>query len=43
VGDFTYAVFRVDRVPFDHSALAGKTLQPLDPQPPLAGEEGGGS
>ncbi len=42
VGDFTYAIFRVTRIPSDHSALAGKTLQPLDPQPPLAGAEGGG-
>ena len=43
VGDLIYAIFRVTRVPPDHPALAGKTLQPLDPQPPLAGQEGGGS
>lgn len=38
VGEFTYAVFRVTRIPPDHSALSGKTLRPLDPQPPAAGE-----
>ena len=43
VGEFTYAVFRITRISADDPALAGKTLQPLDPQPPLAGEAGGGS
>ena len=42
VGEFTYAVFRITRISAEDPALAGKTLQPLDPQPPLAGEAGGG-
>ncbi len=29
-----YAVFRATRIPPDHPALAGRTLAPLDPQPP---------
>ena len=42
VGEFTYAVFRASRIPPDHPALAGKTLSPLEPQPPLAGVAGSG-
>jgi hypothetical protein len=38
VGEFTYAVFRVTRIAPNHPALAGRTLAPLDPQPPVAGE-----
>jgi hypothetical protein len=29
-----YAVFRAARIPPDHPGLAGRTLRPLDPQPP---------
>lgn len=38
VGEFTYAVFRATRIPLDHPALRNKTLNPLDPQPPAAGQ-----
>jgi hypothetical protein len=32
-----HAVFRVTKIPFDHPALAGRELSPLDPQPqPIA-------
>lgn len=30
---FTYWLFRSTFVPADHPALAGRTLEPLDPQP----------
>lgn len=35
------AVFRATRIPADHPALAGRTLEPIDPQPPVhvAGSE----
>ncbi len=42
VGEFTYAVFRASWIPPDHPALAGKTLSPLEPQPPVAGVAGSG-
>ena len=29
-----YAVFRATRIPTSHPAVAGRTLRPLDPQPP---------
>jgi hypothetical protein len=31
--NFPHAVFRVTKVPFDHAALAGRDLPPIDPQP----------
>jgi len=37
VGEFTYAVFRATKVLPHHPALAGRTLAPIDPQPPVAG------
>jgi hypothetical protein len=39
VRNFTYAVFRATKVPPDHPALAGRRLQPLDPQPPPISRE----
>jgi hypothetical protein len=33
VGPFLYATFRATHVPADHSAVAGRVLMPLDPQP----------
>jgi hypothetical protein len=30
-----FAVFRATRIPPDHPALAGRTLEPLSPQPPV--------
>jgi hypothetical protein len=30
-----YALFRGVRIPANHPALRGRTLKPLDPQPPL--------
>lgn len=35
VDEFTHAIFRATRIPPDHPALAGHTLAPLDPQPPI--------
>ena len=35
VDEFTHAVFRATRIPPDHPALAGRDLEPLDPQPPI--------
>lgn len=35
----TYAVFRASKIPPDHPALAGRTLAPLDPQPPPVSRE----
>jgi len=35
VGPFIHGTFRSTHVPADHPALAGKNLQPLDPQPPF--------
>jgi hypothetical protein len=34
-----YALFRAIRVPAGHPALKGRTLRPLDPQPPLRSPE----
>ncbi|MEM7581860.1 MAG: aryl-sulfate sulfotransferase [Acidobacteriota bacterium] len=43
VDEFTHAVFRASRIPPDHPAIAGRDLQPLEPQPPIAaGEPSGG-
>ncbi len=39
VRNFTYAVFRATKIPPDHPALAGRTLAPLDPQPPPISRE----
>ncbi len=40
VGENTYAVFRATKIPPDHPGLAGRNLQPLDPQPePVKGPE----
>lgn len=39
VEKFTYAVFRATKIPPDHPALAGRTLAPLDPQPPPISRE----
>lgn len=40
VGENTYAVFRATKIPPDHPGLAGRSLQPLDPQPePVKGPE----
>jgi len=36
-GDPARSVFRATRIPPDHPALVGRTLRPLDPQPPLLG------
>ncbi|MCA6075507.1 aryl-sulfate sulfotransferase [Fulvivirga sedimenti] len=33
VGPFMYAIFRATHIPVDHPAVAGKELQPIDPQP----------
>lgn len=33
VGPHEYAIFRATHIPLDHPAVAGKTLEPLDPQP----------
>jgi hypothetical protein len=35
VGKATHAAFRATKIPPDHPALAGRTLRPLDPQPPI--------
>lgn len=35
VGPFVYALFRGTHIPDDHPALAGKTLEPVDPQPEI--------
>ena len=35
VDDDAYAVFRATKIPSDHPALAGRELQPLNPQPPI--------
>jgi hypothetical protein len=35
VGKATYATFRATKLAPDHPALAGRDLQPLDPQPPI--------
>ena len=40
-GDPAYAVFRATLIPPDHPGLAGRTLEPLDPQPPLYGTRSG--
>jgi hypothetical protein len=32
---FTYSNFRANFIPADHPAFKGKTLTPLDPQPPV--------
>ena len=40
IEDRPYAVFRASRIPKDHPALEGKTLVPLDPQPPWADPPG---
>ena len=29
-----YGVFRATKIPLDHPALAGRDLEPVDPQPP---------
>lgn len=34
VGPFVYATFRATHIPVDHPAVAGRELQPLEPQPP---------
>jgi hypothetical protein len=34
-----HALFRAVRIPADHPAVAGRTLRPLDPQPPLRSPE----
>jgi hypothetical protein len=40
VGENTYAVFRVTKIPPGHSGLAGRDLKPLDPQPtPVKGPD----
>ncbi len=39
VEEFTYAVFRATKIPPDHPALAGRSLTPLDPQPPPISRE----
>ena len=39
VQKFTYAVFRATKIPPDHPALAGRSLAPLDPQPPPVSRE----
>ena len=31
---FVFASFRAAKIPLDHPALAGRSLAPLDPQPP---------
>ena len=36
IGSFPYAVFRATRISPDHPGLAGRKLEPLDPQPPWA-------
>jgi hypothetical protein len=33
VGPHEYATFRATHIPSDHPAVAGRTLEPLDPQP----------
>ncbi len=35
IEDWPYAVFRATRIPPDHPGLAGRSLRPLDPQPPV--------
>ncbi len=42
VGEFTRAVFRGSRYLADHPAFDGRSLRPLDPQPPVAAAPTGG-
>jgi len=35
VGPLIYATFRATHIPIDHPAVAGKVLEPLDPQPAI--------